>query len=81
MIDGSLPYSPLAAQDDGKILAGGSGGPDDPDAWALVRYAPNGRPDLSFGSGGSVVTNLGPKYQDYPSFGDGGTVTIDAPTG
>ena len=34
--------------------------------WALVRYNPDGSPDGSFGSGGSVVTNIGPS-DDRPT--------------
>ncbi len=46
----------VAFQPDGKIVVAGSGGFIDV---ALVRYATNGTPDASFGSGGKVITPIG----------------------
>jgi uncharacterized delta-60 repeat protein len=51
----------LALQADGRILVAGtafSNGPTDDD-FALVRYTPDGRLDLGFGSGGIVTTDFG----------------------
>ena len=51
----------LAVQADGKILVVGtafSNGPTDDD-FALVRYAPDGRLDAQFGTGGIVTTDFG----------------------
>jgi uncharacterized delta-60 repeat protein len=55
----------LALQPDGKILlAGGAAVAGASGAFALVRYSADGRLDLAFGTGGTVVTN----------FGDGGYI-------
>jgi uncharacterized delta-60 repeat protein len=66
VINGSSPYSPLAVQDDGKIVAGGGGGKGG-DAFALARYTSDGRLDTSFGSGGTVLPDFGPPDADSPS--------------
>ena len=46
----------IAVQPDGKIVAGGSVGYN----FALARFRPNGALDTSFGSGGTVETDLAP---------------------
>jgi uncharacterized delta-60 repeat protein len=66
LIDGPSPYSPLAVQDDGKIVAGGGGGQGGDD-FALARYTSDGRLDPSFGSAGSVLPGFGPSFADSPS--------------
>jgi uncharacterized delta-60 repeat protein len=43
----------LAIQEDGKIVAGGTGGAS---RYVLARYSPNGTLDRSFGTGGTVTT-------------------------
>ena len=48
----------LALQDDGKILLAGSTGAG-VFSCAIVRYEPDGTPDASFGTGGSVVMAFG----------------------
>jgi len=72
--------SDVALQPNGKILlagrAGGSGG-----RFALVRYLASGRRDRSFGVGGKVMTDFGPR--DDPAFGmtlqaDGRIVLVGA---
>src|SRR5215210_1419525 len=52
---GADGVSAIAIQSDGKIIAAGGGRGD----FALARYAPDGRLDRSFGSGGKVRTNFG----------------------
>lgn len=53
----------LALQADGKIVAGGRSYESVKDThFALVRYNPDGSLDSSFGSGGKVVTDFGPGY-------------------
>ena len=47
----------VAIQDDGKIVAAGAGD----GGFALARYTPDGRLDASFGTGGTVLTDLGGK--------------------
>jgi uncharacterized delta-60 repeat protein len=50
----------LVIQPDGKIVAAGLGGPSKgPQAFALVRYNPDGSLDTSFGEGGMVTTGVG----------------------
>jgi uncharacterized delta-60 repeat protein len=66
VIQGSSPYSPMAVQGDGKIVAGGGGGQGGDD-FALARYTSDGRLDPSFGSGGTVLPNFGPPDADSPS--------------
>jgi uncharacterized delta-60 repeat protein len=66
VIGGTAPYSPLAVQADGKIVAGGGGG-EGGDAFALARYTSDGRLDTSFGSGGTVLPSFGPPDADSPS--------------
>lgn len=45
----------LVLQPDGKLLAAGTSESD----FALVRYNADGTPDVSFGTGGKVTTNMG----------------------
>jgi uncharacterized delta-60 repeat protein len=58
--------SALVVQRDGKIVVAGSSSRgkayDVPRDLALVRYTPDGRLDRSFGSGGKVLTRIGPHY-------------------
>jgi uncharacterized delta-60 repeat protein/uncharacterized repeat protein (TIGR01451 family) len=49
----------VVLQPDGKIVAAGQTISDDYVDFALVRYDPGGRLDASFGSGGTVRTDLG----------------------
>lgn len=51
----------IAVQPDGRILVGGTSGTD----IALVRYEPDGDLDTSFGTGGSVITDLGGIEQGF----------------
>jgi len=61
---GTDSASDIAIQTDGKILvAGWTGEPID---FAVVRYNANGTLDAGFGSGGKVVTAIGPSH-DYGS--------------
>jgi uncharacterized delta-60 repeat protein len=46
----------LAVQSDGKLVAAGMSASSD---FALARYNPDGSLDLSFGSGGKVITDMG----------------------
>jgi uncharacterized delta-60 repeat protein len=48
-------FSAVIVQPDGKIVGGGRFDGD----FALVRYLPNGNPDLAFGNAGFVRTDLG----------------------
>jgi uncharacterized delta-60 repeat protein len=66
VIGGLAPYSPLAVQGDGKIVAGGGGGRGG-DSFALARYTSDGRLDTSFGRRGTVLPNFGPPDADSPS--------------
>lgn len=50
----------LVLQPDGSLLAAGSAGVEGSRAFGLVRYLPDGTLDPSFGTGGVVVTSLGP---------------------
>lgn len=53
----------LVLQSDGKIVAAGSNAYDPGGgAFALARYNPDGSLDNSFGSGGIVITDIGPAY-------------------
>jgi uncharacterized delta-60 repeat protein len=57
---GDDSVSAIAAQPDGKILvAGRTGIPFGIYHFVMVRYAPDGRLDPAFGTGGKVTTNLG----------------------
>ena len=52
----------VALQPDGKIVVAGDAGgtfPSEKRTFALARYTPNGRLDLTFGSGGKVTTDFG----------------------
>jgi uncharacterized delta-60 repeat protein len=49
----------LAIQQDGKILVGGIQDIDNQYNFILARYNADGSPDTGFGSGGSVITDLG----------------------
>lgn len=51
----------VALQADGKIVVAGASGPSNGtnEDFAVARYLPNGMPDLTFGSGGQVVTGIG----------------------
>ena len=49
----------IVIQRNGRIVIGGSTVFDNDSNVALVRYNPDGTPDISFGSGGIVVTNYG----------------------
>jgi len=49
----------LALQPDGKIVAAGSGNRGDNEDVALARYNSNGRLDATFGTGGTVLADLG----------------------
>lgn len=48
----------LALQPDGKIVAAGYAAESEGSAFALARYYPDGTLDLSFGSGGKVMTTF-----------------------
>ncbi len=56
--------SEVAIQNDGKIVAAGTGGPIANSDFAVVRYTPAGKPDRSFGRGGRVLTDLGARGPD-----------------
>ncbi len=49
----------LVLQPDRKLVAAGYGGTRTSGKFALVRYNKNGRPDRSFGNGGTVTTTIG----------------------
>jgi uncharacterized delta-60 repeat protein len=49
----------VVVQPDGKILVAGFAGSGGSQEFALARYNPDGTLDAGFGSGGSVLTNLG----------------------
>jgi uncharacterized delta-60 repeat protein len=49
----------VAVQPDGKILAVGSSDASESSDFAVVRYNHDGTPDRTFGTGGTVVTDLG----------------------
>jgi uncharacterized delta-60 repeat protein len=49
----------VAVQGDGKLVAAGPTGDPFPNAFALVRYNPDGSLDATFGSGGTVTTAFG----------------------
>jgi uncharacterized delta-60 repeat protein len=53
----------VAVRPDGKILVGGATGALDPfgvgaESFAIAQYLPDGSPDLGFGTGGTVVTDI-----------------------
>ena len=56
----SVTVNAVAVQTDGKVVAGGGTDND----LALARYDANGSLDMSFGSGGKVVTEAGGHYQE-----------------
>jgi uncharacterized delta-60 repeat protein len=49
----------VAVQPDGRILAAGSSDASKSSDFAVVRYNEDGTPDRTFGTGGTVVTDLG----------------------
>jgi uncharacterized delta-60 repeat protein len=49
----------VAVQPDGKILAAGSSDASGSSDFAVVRYNHDGTPDRTFGTGGTVITDLG----------------------
>lgn len=51
--------SAVAIQQDGKIVAAGSGNYNSGSKFALARYNPDGSLDASFGNGGKVTTSAG----------------------
>jgi len=61
----SSSASGLAVQPDGKIVAVGNSSNGTNNDIVLLRYKPNGKPDLSFGSGGKVITDLGGNESAY----------------
>ena len=62
---GFTDVAALAIQADGKIVAVGDTGTDDPESgfwvedWALARYNPNGSLDTTYGDDGKVITVFG----------------------
>lgn len=58
--------SGIAIQSDGKIVVAGfaqlAGNGGNPRVFALARYTSDGRPDTSFGSGGSLTTSFGGNF-------------------
>lgn len=48
----------VAVQPDGRIVGAGYANRNGNDDFALVRYLPSGAPDSSFGTGGTVLTDL-----------------------
>jgi uncharacterized delta-60 repeat protein len=54
----------IAVQSDGKILVGGASYDLGPNDFAIVRYNVNGTLDLSFGTNGKVLTDLGSSSSD-----------------
>jgi len=59
MLWGAVPARAVVIQPDGKILAAGASGPSTSQDFLLTRYTPDGTPDATFGSGGSVTTDFG----------------------
>jgi uncharacterized delta-60 repeat protein len=59
---GSSAAHALAAQPDGKILAGGETSVGSEGEYALARYNPDGSLDTSFGTSGKVTTAIGSLY-------------------
>jgi uncharacterized delta-60 repeat protein len=59
---GSSAAHALAAQPDGKILAGGETSVGSEGEFALARYNPDGSLDTSFGTSGKVTTAIGSLY-------------------
>jgi uncharacterized delta-60 repeat protein len=55
----------VAIQGDGKVVAAGRVFDGTRYSFALTRYTANGSPDGSFGSGGEVVTSIGPHSMAY----------------
>lgn len=51
--------SSLALQSDGKIVVSGASGIGGPYHFAVARYTSSGQLDIAFGSGGTVVTQIG----------------------
>jgi Domain of unknown function (DUF5122) beta-propeller len=56
----------IPSQRDGKIVVAGVANIDGGEDFALARYNLNGTPDLSFGTGGTVVTDFGRFAQASP---------------
>lgn len=59
--------SAMALQADGKIVAAGFSFTENIFDFSIVRYHPNGTPDLSFGNGGKVITDF--QNNDDEAFG------------
>jgi uncharacterized delta-60 repeat protein len=54
----------LALQPDGKIVLVGATAAGGRGDWGLVRLGPHGMLDLTFGVGGTVITDFGPGYDE-----------------
>lgn len=69
----------IALQDDGKIVATGTySGVGPTIAFALARYNPDGSLDPTFGSGGTVITDVTPAFEVSPgNFNLGGEHALD----
>ena len=65
----------VAIQRDGKVVVAGMANVDGGEDFALARYNLDGTPDLSFGTGGRVVTDFGTFAQGF-SWADGSSVAI-----
>lgn len=64
--DSDTYISSMRIQDDGKIvLAGGGRNPSNYIIFKLLRYLPDGTPDLSFGTNGIVTTQFGDGGSSY----------------
>jgi uncharacterized delta-60 repeat protein len=57
----------VAIQADGKLVVAGTSGDETGGDFALARYTADGRLDPSFGSGGTVVTEVGASGEDSAS--------------
>src|SRR5215469_11604753 len=67
----------IAIQADGKVVVAGVANIDGGEDFALARYNLDGTPDLSFGTGGRVVTAFGTVAQGF-SWAEGSSVAIQA---
>ena len=59
IIQGSTKYTSMAVQNDAKIVTAGYTLQNKNIAFALARYTSNGKPDITFGSGGIQINDFG----------------------
>jgi uncharacterized delta-60 repeat protein len=82
--DGNLQLDSIAVRPDGKIVAAGgayaAAHEDDTTRMAIVRYAPDGSLDSTFGNGGKVATRAVLNYQGGPATIQAGKIVLAGAT-